>query len=205
MRLICYTLVFLIGLLSMSAQEYHGAALYNAFGAVKSIGTDTKNPFSYEKRMNFMQNGQVDIIDMMYDNQGYPIGFGGTVLGKTNDLSITWGDGGAVLDISADLGFLMGKKFKAKYTYATGERFPTTLTITTQPGNEKDLRKTNAEMVVCVYSNYNTDSHGNWISRDVTQTYSHKGRYDTTGNSPYGFQEVEVIQYVENRKIEYYE
>ncbi|MCM1429226.1 MAG: hypothetical protein NC097_05470 [Clostridium sp.] len=56
------------------AQTYHGPLLYDAKGNVKEIKTKSKTPETV-KKVKFDQEGMINRSMMMYDRQGYPIGY----------------------------------------------------------------------------------------------------------------------------------
>ena len=186
MRCAVFTVLFLMlsGLVVSFAQEYRYSEVYDAFGPVKEIRTDSKNPF-VKGKVKIDRNGQGDMPMMMYDDTGYPLGCEIIALGIHAFQKFYWNAGNRLDSVSVQFPVF------GKPTLLTGKNV--------YSGNSLDsqiLRIVKGDDVVeytRTFSDYCYDEYGSWISRSVNQEMTDKS----------GSKSIEAFQ--ETRKIKYYD
>lgn len=181
-------LSFFMGGVSVSAQEFHGATLYDAVGPVEEIQIDTKNPFVYFSTAKFTPNGKANgaylTYTLSYDADGYPSGFDMKNGNSYAFMKIVYDKANRpdsiVIDsnlMEAYLNVTVANSYDSK-GILVGRTIAKTLN-----DNKRSYRFS--------YSNIVNDDHGNWVSRSVVQE-------ETGGAQP------SKKEYVEKRTIKYY-
>lgn len=168
------------------AQEFHAAALWDAFGPVKELKYKTKDPMVQTKKMKFTQDGKLSGSIMVYADNGYPFGMDMNMFGKFVSISFRYKDGlPSNINYSSNVGGW--GCFTVTFNYDDKTMVSETVKATDRKSNEL-LKEYNYN-----FSNYIKDENGNWISRDVTLDINDVKKGKT-----------EQMNYVETREIKYY-
>lgn len=185
-----FAIIFLVSLtwLSCFSQEYHYASLYNVSGPVKEIKTNSKSEL-VEKKVKISKDGRGGISMMMYNNQGYPMGFELSVLGKENFQRFFYDEHNRIDSVSVKIhGFGKPKCIYSKHIYEGGIEKSEIVTIV----EGKRITR-------CVFSfyDYSFDSHNNWLSRSVIKSVE----TDDGTQEAYEYKETRAIKYYSEKEL----
>lgn len=176
--------VYIVG----SCQEFKEGILYDVFGNVKEVKLETRNSY-LKKHVKFQKDGRCKVSAMLFDDKGYPLGFS-MYYGKHGvGQQLRYDSMNRVDSIIVNSSNGGGTERVEKHEYSSDASHPNQIVRSVF----SSISKKESDKLVCDYSNYEYDDHGNWISRDVVQTnYSDDGA------------EKGKEEYSEKRKIQYY-
>lgn len=168
-------IIALLTSLSLAAQDYHDAAAFTAHGNIKEIKTNCPGLPSILSKAKFDKEGKqvVSIFNVNmtdYDAEGFPMKIGD----PNAPLCITYSfdAGHRPVIITWKAGAQSGSM---SYSYSNKtSQFPESgelLVRATKKGETKE------SVVKYRYSNYTTDSQGNWVTRQVESDDAAHPRY----------------------------
>lgn len=175
---------------TISAQQFHGASLFDCFGDVKEIKYEKKYPLLKNKKWSFTNDGKLNKSLLTYNEQGYPAGAGFSMGNQGLNLNIEYDRDNHIKTLSLQSNVL-GKclNMSVEFVFNGNQMVEMTADIVS-----KDSNKT----MVFKYSDYKFDSRGNWVERSVAETSFNKYIENPSAASE------ETRNYVEKRSIRYY-
>ena len=168
--------------LSAFAQDFKYAAIYDASGPVKEIKTDSKMPL-VQKKVKIKENGMGGLSNMMYDNDGLPVGWEMNMMGKQNFQKFFWNEDSRLDSIAVKIDVIGNSELiTVKNTYSGRDMISQVIEVKSKEESSK---------FIMLFSDYKFDDNGNWISRKVTQTEAK----NAGGKSEQEFTETRTIKY----------
>lgn len=181
-KFVCLIL-FAFSISSIFAYNYHFSALYDAFGPVKEIKTDSKNPF-VKKKVKFEKDGRGGVAVMSYNDDGFPTGFEVNMFGKSYFQKFFWNDKCRLDSVAVQtIGVSTRQLITVKNSYCGDVADSETIIV-----NDGEIQK----KYRMSFKDYSYDNQGNWISRFVVLS-----TIDSNGKES-------VLQFEETRIIKYY-
>ncbi|MDE6648312.1 MAG: hypothetical protein K2K45_00080 [Muribaculaceae bacterium] len=185
-----FSLLFLLSLCPCIsyAQDYSYSVVYDAFGPVKEIRTESKNPF-VKGKVKIERNGQGDMPMMLYDDSGYPVGCEIKALGVQAFQKFYWNSENRLDSVAVQFP-VFGKPtlLTGKNVYSGNYLHSQVLRIAKGDEVVEHLR---------TFSDYSYDENGSWISRSVSQEMTDRSGSKTIEE----FQEIRKIKYYDPEKI----
>ena len=184
-------LLYIGGIDSLAeGRKYHDEALYGFKGDVSEVKTKTKSQLTVPSSAKFNTDGRETISIYAYDEAGYPIGYNFSIGKSKISREMEWTESNALKSLTFS-STLWPDKGSGKVDLFYGEdQFLPIKAVSVSENGKKTKKKT----VVCEYSNYKLDDHGNWISRETKETVTENKK---------GKEKQTIAQFEETRTITY--
>lgn len=171
-------------------QKYHDEALYWLKGGVSEVKTKTKSQLPVLVSTKFNEEGRESISLYAYNDTGYPVGYGFNIGESVMEQKVEWNGENAPKSISYFCNSWPSKGSKNVEFYYDDDQYLPVKAVSVVENGKKTKKKT----VVCEYSNYKLDDHGNWISRYTKETVTENKK---------GKEKQTTVQFEETRTIIY--
>lgn len=183
MRQYITILLCLCSIFGIAAQTFRMPIIYEASGPVKEINFGKNHPMT-PKTVKFNPYGMSSSSTMTFDLDGYPIGCSLSQGEKYNSTIIEYDadhQPATIIDTYAMSGTPIMMTVSNSYQNGYVQR-----RVITE--SKKEYKKT----ITLIYSNQESDSFGNWISRTVTETTESTNPKE---NGEKSYQEIRQITY----------
>lgn len=193
MKKFFFGLLMMLAPLSMSAQEYHSAAMYEATGPVKEIVFNKVKKEFKKQTVKFLESGREEWSLMTFNDEGYPVNSSQKVGALKENIDITWNPDNTVAGIEQFSDVLGKSGMSISFSYA-GSSAPSGMKVEYWKPKKGTDERVVSEIVEYTFSDYEYDSHGNWIGRKVVKVTEELGKKPKTSQT----------QYIQTRTISYY-
>ena len=194
MRLFSILFLFLAcGSVSINGQ-YKAPALRHLTGNVKECRISSQNSVTKQfSKSKFSSDGKLKTVLMSYDENNLPYGWNSTFADSYSNFKVEWTKNNQPFEIKFQNKNAEGTQdLTIHYFYDGSSLVPDSALYTLSSNNIKSGRQSNT-VNSCRYSDYEFDSHGNWIRRRVSQS-----EIDEHGEV------ISTTDYTETQKIKYY-
>lgn len=184
-------LLYIGGIDSLAeGRKYHDEALYGLKGDVSEVKTKTKSQLTVPSSAKFNTDGRETISIYAYDEAGYPIGYNFSIGKSEISREMEWTESNALKSLTFSSTLWPDKgSGKVDPFYGEDQFLPIKAVSVSE-----NVKKTKKKTVVCEYSNYKLDDHGNWISRETKETVTENKK---------GKEKQTIAQFEETRTITY--
>lgn len=174
----------------ISAQQFHGAALFDCSGSVKEIKYEKRYPLMGNKKWSFSKDGKLNNSLLSYNDNGYPAGAGFSAGNQMLNLNVVYDSENLLKSLSLQSN-VSGKALNmtVEFLFVGNQMAEMKANVVSKDANK---------IIAFKFSDYKYDSYGNWIERNVVKTSVNI--FDQNPESP----SEETDRYTEKRIIKYY-